>query len=53
MRIIKVQAPGHEPETVFWHGVRDTLEDIREVLVKEYDFDNITVEEVVDEEEFW
>ena len=54
MRVIKVHFDGHDYETVFWYGVRDTLQEVKEYLIAEDGYPrDITVEEVVDEEEFW
>lgn len=54
MRIIEVTHNGEHIDTIFWHGKKDELIDIKKSLVEHdgYDWD-IVVEEVVDENVFW
>ena len=54
-REIKIYFKGDPNEftTVHWYGSH-SLEDIKEVLIKEDEYpDNIILKEIVDEEVFW
>lgn len=50
MRVIKVYLNNEELDTVFWYGTRDTLDEIKEVLVDHDGYDlSIEVKEEIDE----